>query len=144
MPLPYAAAVALYCFLIFSVSGSPSPPVPDLRFPHSDKLLHAAAFGVLALMVSLGMRASDRMYTPRVYFWVPVAFAAAYGAFDEIHQYFVPLRECDILDWVADVTGALLVQGVLCWGWWRLSPWEGPPRYGRDSEREAARQSKGL
>jgi len=131
MPLPYAVVVALYCYLIFSVSSDPSPPVPDLRFPHADKVLHAAAFGLLALFVSLGMRASSRSYTPRMQFWFPVVFASFYGAFDEIHQYFVPNRLCDPLDWAADTAGALLVQTVLCVGWWRLSPLAGPPPYER-------------
>lgn len=131
MPLPYTVVVALYCALIFAASSDPSPPVPDLRFAHADKLLHAGAFGFLALLVSLGMRASDRLYTPRVQFWAPVLFVAVYGAFDEIHQYFVPMRHCELLDWVADVAGALVVQTALCVGWWRLPPWEGPPSYER-------------
>ena len=131
MPLRYTIAVALYCFLIFTVSSNPAPPVPDLRFEHSDKLIHAAAFGVLALLVSLGMRVSDHLYSPRRQFWVPVLFVAVYGGVDEFHQYFVPRRQCDFMDWLADVSGALAVQVVLCWGWWRLRPWEGPPAYSK-------------
>lgn len=121
----------MYCALLFTLSSDPSPPVPDLRFPHADKLLHAGAFGLLAFIVSMGLHASDRMYTPRVRFWAPVLFVAVYGAFDEIHQYFVPMRECDVLDWVADVAGALAVQFALFAGWWRMPPFAGPPSYER-------------
>jgi VanZ family protein len=35
-------------------------------------------------------------------------YCLLYGATDEIHQYFVPSRSCDIFDWFADATGALL------------------------------------
>ena len=33
---------------------------------------------------------------------------SAYGAIDEIHQYFVPGRNSDILDWVANTIGSIL------------------------------------
>ncbi|MCB9247515.1 MAG: VanZ family protein [Ignavibacteriales bacterium] len=35
----------------------------------------------------------------------------AYGLIDEIHQIFVPNRSAEFLDWVADLSGAIL--GVL-------------------------------
>ena len=34
--------------------------------------------------------------------------ASIYGASDEYHQYFVPGRVCDWVDWVADTLGATL------------------------------------
>jgi len=34
--------------------------------------------------------------------------AAIYGASDEIHQYFVPGRVCDIVDWAADSIGGVI------------------------------------
>jgi VanZ family protein len=45
-----------------------------------------------------------------------LAIAAAYGIFDELHQSFVPGRSADILDWFADVCGALIGIGA-CWLW---------------------------
>lgn len=132
MPLPYAIAVAGYCFLLFYVSSDPAPPMPDLRFDAGDKLLHAIAFGILAFLFSVGMRASHRIYTPRMQFLFPILFTSAYGAIDEIHQYFVPGRHCDVWDWVADTAGAIVVQLVLCLWWWRLPILAGPPRYERD------------
>ena len=36
---------------------------------------------------------------------------AFYALFDELHQLFVPGRDCEILDWCADFIGSLL--GVL-------------------------------
>lgn len=36
-------------------------------------------------------------------------FTVLYGLSDEIHQQFVPGRSADVLDWFADILGALLV-----------------------------------
>ena len=38
--------------------------------------------------------------------------ASAYGASDEYHQWFVPVRTADYLDWIADTGGAAI--GGLC------------------------------
>jgi VanZ family protein len=35
--------------------------------------------------------------------------SALYGASDEIHQYFVPERSSEFLDWAADAIGAALL-----------------------------------
>ena len=40
-------------------------------------------------------------------------FAAAYGLSDELHQHFVPGRQADWLDWLADAGGGLAGTGVL-------------------------------
>ena len=37
-----------------------------------------------------------------------MALASLYGATDEFHQSFVPGRDSDVLDWVADTLGAAL------------------------------------
>lgn len=47
-----------------------------------------------------------------------VGFASLYGATDEVHQYFVPERSSDVLDWIADTVGALAAVPVMNW-WWK-------------------------
>lgn len=44
--------------------------------------------------------------------WVAVIGAMAYGVTDEIHQSFVPPREADALDVVADTFGAMALTLV--------------------------------
>ncbi|MCI7505222.1 MAG: VanZ family protein [Coriobacteriaceae bacterium] len=41
-------------------------------------------------------------------FLLALACASVYGAGDEFHQYFVPTRMCDPLDWLTDTLGAAL------------------------------------
>lgn len=38
--------------------------------------------------------------------------ASFYGVSDEIHQYFVPSRSCDPVDWMIDTIGATCGAGV--------------------------------
>lgn len=40
--------------------------------------------------------------------WVGLIFVLLTGAADELHQMTVPSRHGDVMDWVADATGALL------------------------------------
>jgi VanZ family protein len=79
-----------------------------LQFDGFDKIAHLGAFGLLAGLVFNGLRQSGRPWTSGGLFLIPVLFVALYGASDELHQYFVPTRSCDVLDWLADVTGALV------------------------------------
>lgn len=64
--------------------------------PPWDKLYHAGNFGVLAGLLYLA--------TGRA--WLAVLLASAYGVSDELHQAYVPGRSADVLDWLADTTGA--------------------------------------
>lgn len=104
----YVLPLLVYCGALFYVSSLPQPPMPDLGFDWGDKLAHAGAFFVMAL---LAYRAARWLFPAKKLgrtIIIGICFASLYGATDEIHQYFVPERSTDILDWVADTIGALL------------------------------------
>ena len=111
----YWVPVILYAGSIVTLS---SMSTPQTHFPSwvdgiSDKILHALEYAVLAILC---YRAFLNGAGKRVAAYaVPLAMVAAilFGATDEIHQYFVPLREADGLDVLADATGAIL--GVKIW-----------------------------
>jgi VanZ family protein len=116
--IPYILLTASYCAGIFWLSAQSDPPVPDLPVPGLDKVAHATIYGGLALVLSWGLRRSNRNLPFHWQFWLPILFAAFYGITDEIHQLFVPHREFDLLDWAADIAGAGIVQAVLYrWVW---------------------------
>lgn len=100
--------------LLFYESSQPAVP-KAVEFVW-DKLLHAGGYAGLALLcvraltdrfhrsLSLGLAASA---------W---AIATLYGATDEWHQSFVPARQMDPGDLVADAVGAAaVVVGCLWW-----------------------------
>jgi hypothetical protein len=52
--------------------------------------------------------------------WLAVLIVSAFGATDEWHQSFVPGRDCDVFDWLADTAGAALaVTLYVKWTWYR-------------------------
>ena len=104
----WGAAALLWCALIFFLSSQSNPPVPGLfdKIPFSDKIAHAALYAVLATLARFALR-DEKEGAPWLRAWlIAVAFAALYGASDEFHQRFVVNRTPDIIDWLADVSGA--------------------------------------
>jgi VanZ family protein len=96
---------------IFVVSAIPGTDLPHVHM--SDKLIHAAEYGVLALLLCRALRA--HMPTRSRYFIMGVAIVAsmAYGVSDEAHQLVVAQRTSDLADLAADSVGACLAA----WGW---------------------------
>ena len=77
----------------------------------SDKVLHFLAYAGLSFLIAmllplLGIRDS------RVYL-AALLVAVGYGAIDELGQIPIPGRNADVVDWLADVAGA--VTGVMCY-----------------------------
>ncbi len=94
----------IYSAVIFVISALPSTAVKS-NIPHFDKLLHAGAFVVFALLGYVSI-SSER---PEGTKWAMVLITAAvYGAAIETIQYFVPGRESSFYDWLADIFGAVL------------------------------------
>jgi len=99
---------------IFFVSHQPGSEIQLPQFPGSDKLAHAVAYAVLAGSVLFGLPPSaGRFRRDLVFLFV---LCSLYGMTDEIHQYFVPQRSADPLDWLADSLGAgvFLLAWALC------------------------------
>lgn len=107
------APVVLHMALIFILSSIPQPPeVPGSGIPYFDRYVHIVLYAVLS---ALFLRAQGGGWS-RVTFGAAlaaVAFSTAYGITDELHQYFVPPRQMDAFDLVADTLGAALAAGVL-------------------------------
>jgi VanZ family protein len=68
-----------------------------------DKLLHFLEYGGLGALLYRAFRGEGFTGTAAL-IMVAVA-AAAYGASDEWHQSFVPLRDSSIRDWLTDLLG---------------------------------------
>ncbi|MFO7708559.1 MAG: VanZ family protein [Desulfobacterales bacterium] len=105
--LPDLAPLIAYCTFIVIQSHLPSPvELPEVS--HVDKLLHAGAYGVMAVLFYRTYRAGWPQAGRRALLWASVASAALFGLSDEIHQFFVPERTADPLDFLADAAGAFL------------------------------------
>ncbi len=86
---------------IFYLSHQPSLKVIPPLFIHQDKVLHAGIFFLLAISLIVN-RALCRGFCPLPVMFI---FGILYAVSDEIHQSFVPGRDCSAGDLLADIVG---------------------------------------
>lgn len=102
----------LFAATIFLASSCEKVSSPGLT-ESDDKYGHFLVYGLLGTLVcrtGRGWRAG----------LLGLAVASLYGVSDEWHQSFVPGRSSDVMDWVADTSGAALAIGLyLGWAWYR-------------------------
>ena len=101
----YFIPAALYYSLIFLVS-SKNYKVPTTIYPF-DKLVHMIEFSVLAVFLFFGF-SKGLKNTLLAKISVTLLAGALFAVADEIHQRFVPGRDPDILDVLADVGGIII------------------------------------
>jgi len=90
--------------------GTSLPARGPAVLPHGvDKVIHACAYGMLALLLGRALIAERGVPAGRA---CALAFllVVAYGALDEIHQSWIPGRDPSIWDWAADAGGAAAAQ----------------------------------
>lgn len=103
----WTVAAVSYAAAIFWLSSQPHPfPWVPRGLLTSDKAVHALEYALLGALATLALRA--RGFRPGRALLLAAVLASAYGASDEFHQSFVPQREADVADWVADTVGAIL------------------------------------
>lgn len=98
----------LWAALIFVLSSRSTLPTPSVS--GFDKVAHFGAYFVLAVLTSRALHLRWRGTTAAV---ITFVLGVAYGISDEVHQSFVPGREPDLADLVADGFGA--AAGAVFW-----------------------------
>ena len=103
-----------WALLIFSLSSIPSLDVPDLGFQVQDKFYHACEFAVFGFLLR---RSATAFSCSKSALWkLSALIGVLYAVLDEIHQYFVPGREADWGDLIADVIGIFI--GICMFNLW--------------------------
>ena len=102
--LLYFLPAAVYYALIFYLSQRTYDF--EVSVPHFDKGVHFLEFAVLAILLFFGYFKSFGIdMKMKAFLAFITATILAIG--DEIHHYFIPGRESDILDVIADVGGII-------------------------------------
>lgn len=104
--------LTLFCTLIFFLSHQSGLPTVEL-FPHQDKVVHFTEYAILGILTWRCFR--HYVKNTRSLFLFCVLFCSVYGALDEFHQWFIPNRHVDILDWLADTLGSGLSISMMAW-----------------------------
>jgi VanZ family protein len=106
--------VAAYLALVFFLSAQST--LPELPGAPNDKVQHSTAYAVMGVLVTWALvRGEWRRVTCRTVV-LATLFCTVYGWTDEVHQLFVPGRQYDLYDLLADATGAFL-GAAAAWAW---------------------------
>lgn len=112
----WIAAAALWMVFAVWVGQRPATSLPQVgfRIPFMDKGAHFAMYGVLGALLASGIRPAHRRAA-----LVAALVAALIGGIDEGLQGALQRgRSPEVLDWLADVLGAL-AGGTVAVRWWR-------------------------
>ena len=106
----------MYGLAIYIQSDYPSPEkIPSWTF--SDKILHFGAYGLLGILFIRAYETLPLSINKTLRVLISIGSATLYGISDEIHQYFVPFREAEIMDVVANTIGSIC--GVFFYHLWK-------------------------
>ena len=108
---PYWVSVVLWMGVIFFMSTLPSSATPG-RDIVPDKVAHAGEYFILAFLIFFALQRTTRVRFSNS-FWITFAWVVVYGLSDEIHQLYVPTRQFDVGDLIADVGGVVVLFFIL-------------------------------
>jgi VanZ family protein len=96
---------------IWMLSSQSTLPIPKgiLGF---DKFQHLIAYLALAGTFAFWFSPTQRQFHRLRTFLLIVLVSSLYGVIDEVHQFYVPGRNCNVWDWMADTIGAFLGAGA--------------------------------
>jgi len=100
--------------VIFVQSSFPSYMYPKVELINADKIIHVLVYGLLSLLcyISLIHQSKYKLLEISPYLFT-IIICSFYGFTDEFHQFFVPNRNANLYDWIADVGGVLLTIVII-------------------------------
>ncbi len=112
--LRYRLPVFLWAIVIFVASSIRHVRLPKIKFIAVDKVVHMGVFFIFGLLLYRAL------YTPEIRnrinmkrLFIMAFITIAYGVSDEFHQLFVPGRQFDIYDMIADGMGGVLAGLII-------------------------------
>jgi len=94
--------------------------MPALPIPMMDKWIHATAYALMGWLAWHCLRHHSPATRTVA---LAILFCSLYGISDEWHQSFVPGRDADPFDWLADsIGGAIGAFMAYRWSWYSPSP----------------------
>jgi VanZ family protein len=105
----YCGPALSYAVVIFILSSLTGNEIPHLPFWNVDKVIHFLEFGLFGIFLYRAFCLYRPLKRP---YLLSLAAGIPYAALDEVHQYFVPGRNCSIADLIFDVLGIALMAAL--------------------------------
>ena len=102
----YWFPILIYCLLIFIQSSHPS--TERIPGPYIDKMLHFAAYALLGALFLRAFKTTRIKNNLKLVLILSILLSSLYGISDEIHQHFVPYRDADLMDVLANMLGGIM------------------------------------
>ena len=108
--LVYWTLVFIYAFMIFHLSAQSHPleTMELLQKTNMDKILHIAEYAIFAFLIAKAISISFTRTSAVKMVLAVCVIGVLYAVSDEYHQSFVPCRNSDYFDTVADSVGIML------------------------------------
>lgn len=98
---------AVYWLILFAATSFPVDTIPTVGV--GDKFLHLTAYFGFGVLLNLTLVFQNKYNSLKINSAIgTLIIGCIYGAFDEIHQHFIPGRSMEFLDFVADFAGLVL------------------------------------
>ena len=101
-------ATIVWTLVIWTVSSIPNLKTPDFGISFSDKIAHTAEYAVWGFLMTGLFQKGSILHRLG---WI-LALGVLCGALDELHQLFIPGRQADWFDFLADSGGVLAAAGL--------------------------------
>lgn len=97
----------LYWIILLGLTSYPADGIPV--FGIGDKFEHLFAYLVLSIFMQLTFHFQERYINlKKNHVYYTIVISVIYGILDELHQYYIPGRFCDILDLISNIIGTLI------------------------------------
>lgn len=101
------ALLVIHWISIFILTSLPSKSLP--HFALHDKLKHFIAYLILSILLTLSLWLQEKFLRfKREFVKFSFFITIIYATFDEIHQIFIPGRDAELFDWLANLLGIIL------------------------------------
>ncbi len=104
--------VFAYMAMIFLLSSLPGDRLAGKQLPVSDKLLHLGEYFIFGTLIAWAIIKDTEFPGNLGKIGLVIAIGWGYALLDEFHQYFVPNRDMEFLDFGADALGIILGTGL--------------------------------
>jgi len=95
----------LMAVLIFTVSSIPRLQPPQIGIEFEDKIAHFIEYFIFSVLVYRSFMTCRK--NSREALLLTIIFVSVFSAADELHQMFIPGRFAEVIDFIADVSGAV-------------------------------------
>lgn len=94
--------------VLMFLPGNDIPPTDWLHINYFDKLVHTAIFGLMGFLFSWPLLTSGLNNKRQQRYFIIITLAVSIWGFaaELIQKYWIPGRNYDIFDWIADTIGA--------------------------------------